>query len=385
MAVAGVLGCAQEYRAVIHWRGGARPFASPSVDALTSVRWTRTVNDVSEGVITIAKAAAEDCCGLLGEIEPWVHELSIYRDNDLVWQGPIVRTVESRSSMRIEAQDVAAWLGRTINTMVLRFVLLDPLLPAHAGPVQEIADTIIQTNLLDPTWSTPPDWCRVVPYIVRDDSPTITKFEKDGSTDAAIWLVPVLKILDEELVPRGLEYTTVGRALLLGRPQTALDRPQARLTLDDIAGDVELIKDGASGAAIVWATNQVQDDIALAGFGLSGYTSTAYGRLDALILSQAENMDGYDLLQLAQASIVGRFPVPIGLSIPTGARLAASAPVTMDQLVAGVRLDVEATGMCSEVAVAYRLTDVEVEWSDSGEQVAVSLVPLGNDPAPPGG
>jgi hypothetical protein len=35
------------------------------------------------------------------------------------------------------------------------------------------------------------------------------------------------------------------------------------------------------------------------------------------------------------------------------------------------------------VAVAYRLTDVDVEWGDSGEQVAVSLVPLGDDPAPP--
>ncbi|MET9945275.1 hypothetical protein [Streptomyces sp. NPDC006341] len=381
----GVLGCAQEYRAVIHWRGGARPFTSPTVEALTSVRWNRTINDQAEAVVTIAKATALECCGPLGEVEPYVHELSIYRDSDLVWQGPIVRAVESRTAWRIEARDVTEWLARIINTQVLRFVSTDVTQPKHVGPVQEIADTIIRLNVNDPTWSTPPDWCRILPYIARDDAPTTTRFEKDGTTDTAIWLVPVLKVLDDELVPRGLEYTTVGRALILGRPQTATDRPQARLTLDDIAGDVELIKDGPSGAAIVWATNQVQDDISQAAWGVSGYTNTAYGRLDTLQLSQAENMSGYDLLQLAQASIVGRFPVPIGLSIPAGSRLTASAPVTIDQLVAGVRLDVEATGMCSEVTVAYRLTDVDVEWSASGEQVAVSLVPLGDDPDPPEG
>ncbi len=367
---------------MIHWRGGSRPFTSPGVDGLTGVSWNRTVNDTSEAFITIAKGEAPDCCGLLGEIEPYIHELSIYRDEELVWQGPVVRTVESRSTFRVEARDVTEWLARTINTQVLRYVNVgDPVMPA--GPVQGIAESIIDLNISDPGFSTPPDWCNILPFIVRDDSPVLTRFEKDGSTDAAIWLVPVLKILDEELVPRGLQYTTVGRRIVLGRPQTAADRPLATLTLDHIAGDVEVIKDGPSGSAITWATNQVREDIADAAFGLSGFTNTAYGRLDSLVLSQAEDMDGYDLLQLAQASQVGRFPVPIGISVPNGSRLTSDAPVLMEELVAGTRLNVITTGMCSNVTVAYRLTDVDVEWGDAGEQVAVSLVPLGNDPAPP--
>ncbi|MFF2612384.1 hypothetical protein [Kitasatospora sp. NPDC058046] len=354
------------------------------MDSLTHVKWNRTINDVSEGQVTISKSLAPDCCGLLGDIEPWVHELTVYRDSELVWQGPVTRVVESRTSLRIEGQDMAAWLGRVVNTYRLRFV--NATGTTHAGPVQEIADTIIRLNVSDPGLSTPPDWCRMLPYIVRQDSPVTTRFEKDGSDDASIWLVPVLRILHDELVPRGLQYTTVGRALVLGRPQTASDRPQARLTLDDIAGDAQLIKDGPSGAAIVWATNQTGNDITGASWGLSGYTNTAYGRLDSLVVTQAENMSGYDLLQLAQASMLGRFPVPISLSIPAGSRLTATAPVTIDQLVAGVRLDVEATGMCSAVTVPYRLSDVEVEWSDQGgEQVGVSLIPLGYDPPPPGG
>ncbi|MGW1989567.1 hypothetical protein [Embleya sp. NPDC001921] len=377
------LGCPQEYTAVIHWRGGSRPYTSPGVDALTSVRWNRTINDISEAAITIAKDEAPECCGLLSDVSPWIHELSIYRDGALVWQGPILRTIENRlrGQLRVEAVDVAAWLGVTMNTYVLRFV--DNVGPTQSGPVQQIAETIINLNINDPGFSTPPDWCNILPFIVRNDSPNPIKFEKDGSTDVAIWLVPVLQIMDDELVPRGLEYTTVGRRLILGRAQTASDRPQARLTLDDIAGDVEIIKDGTSAAAIVWATNQVKEDIADAAFGLSGNTGTAYGRLDRLVLSSAENMDGYDLLQLAQASIVGRFPTPIALSVPNGSRLLPSAPVTIDQLVAGVRIDVTATGMCGDRTVGYRLSDLEVEWGDSGEQVAMSLVPLGDDPPPP--
>jgi hypothetical protein len=381
--MAGVLGCPQQYSAVIHWRGGSRPFTSPGVDALTGVAWNRTVNDTAEAFITIAKGKAPDCCGQLGDVEPYIHELSIYRDGALVWQGPVVRTVESRDTMRVEARDVTEYLARTINTEVLRYVSTNTALPKHAGPVQQIARSIITLNLNNAGFSTPPDWCNVLPFIAEHDTTVLTKFEKDGTSNASIWLVPVLKIMDDELVPRGLEYTTVGRRLVLGRPQLAGDRAQATLTLDHIAGDVEVIKDGPSGAALMWATNQVRDDISDAAFGVSGFTNTAYGRLDSLVLSQAENMDGYDLLQLAQASIVGRFPVPIGLSIPNGSHLTADAPVTIDQLVAGARLNVITTGMCSSVAVAYRLTDVDVEWGDSGEQVAVSLVPLGDDPAPP--
>ncbi|WP_424639934.1 hypothetical protein [Embleya sp. AB8] len=353
------------------------------MDSLTSVRWSRTINDVSEGVVTISKAGAPECCGLLGDIEPWVHELSIYRDGDLVWQGPIVRTVEGRRSVRVEARDMIAWLGKLVNTLVLRFVSLNPADPLHAGPVQEIAEAIIRANVNDPDFSTPPDWCRMLPYIVRDDSPVLTKLKKDGKFDSSPWLVYVLKILNDELVPRGLEYTTVGRSVLLGKPQTITDKAQGRLTLEHIAGEVELIKDGPSGASLVWTTNQNQTNLEIGSFGIGGFTDTEYGRLDHLVLSQAEEMDPYDMLQLAWASMIGRFPVPPALSVPTGSQLTTDAPVSIHQLVAGVRLDVEATGMCSNVTVPYRLSDVEVEWGEFGEQVAVSLVPIGTDPPPP--
>ena len=373
------LGCAQEYRAIIHWRGGSRPFTSPSVGALTAVKWNRTVNDTSEAIITIAKGAAGvECCGQLGQIEPYVHELSLYRDSELVWQGPVTRTVENRTTFTVEAKDVTEWLARCVNTTLLRYVSTNHADPMHTGPVQEIAESIIRLNLASGFLATAPDWPVMLSFIVRDDDTVSASFEKDGSDDASVWIVPVLQIMDDELVPRGLEYTTVGRSLILGRPQTTADPAQARLTLDAFAGDVEIVRDGSTAATLVWVTNQDDQQISGSQFGVSGVVEPYYGRLDLLVRSQAEGLTGYDLWQMARASYNGRNPVPTTMSIPDGSSLAWSAPVSMRQLVPGVRLDVAATGMCNDLSQPYRLSDVEVEWGDTGEKVGISLVPLGD-------
>ncbi|MFI9463752.1 hypothetical protein [Streptomyces xiamenensis] len=368
-----VLGCAQEYRAVIHWRGGGRPYTSPAISSLTSVSWSRSLNDISEASITVAKSGAgPECCAQLGAIHPWVHELTIYRDRDLVWQGPVSAVVESRDSIRIDALDVIAWLGRTVNTTLLRYVTANADAGGRRrGPVQWIAEHIIRTNLTS-ALSVPPDYPGMLNYIVRQDGPT-TRFEMDGESNSAVWSAYLLTVM-EELAKRGLEYTTVGRTLLLRGPADETTPAQARLGLADIAGDVEVIRDGASAATHGWATtqraNQI-DDGRTAGWGATG---TPYGRLDWLVTSEADTEDA-ELLDMAKEARRGRYPAPTGISIPSGSRLAATAPVTMQQLVAGERIDVSTASYCMETVQAFRVGDVEVSWGNSGEQVAVSLVP----------
>lgn len=372
------LGCAQEYRAIIHWRGGGRPYTSPAVDSLTQVRWSRTINDVSQAEISIAKSAAgTECCGQLGKIEPWIHELSIYRDSDLVWQGPVLRLRETTPTLTVEAWDMLAWLRRVVNTFWLRFVDIEPDDRGRKrGPVQEIAETIIRTNLVDSSLSVPPDWCNVTPYIVRQDAETTTKFEKDGENNDAVWAEYVLNVLDEELTPRGLEYTTVGRSMVLRGPADAEDAPQVRLFPEDILGDVEVVRDGTEAATFAFATTQETRDISGGLTVGTGEVGTPYGRLDWLVRSTAENVDEDDLRQMARQVLGGRYPAPTTITIPDGAQLAPTAPVTIHQLVAGERIDFVAQGFCMEVEEGFRLADLEVTWGASGEQVGISLVPL---------
>jgi hypothetical protein len=368
-----VLGSPQEYRAIIHWRGGSRPFVSPSVDALTELSWSRTVNDISEAQVTIAKAGAAECCAQLGQVEPWVHELSLYRDLDLVWQGPIARQPrETRSSFVLEAQDVLGWLARCQNTWLLRYVTDTPdAAGRRRGPVQWIAEHIVEANLTSP-FSDPPDYPNLLQHIVREDGPA-ARFEKDGSSNAAVWSARVLDIL-HELALRGLEFTTSGRSLLLRFSKRESDRAQARLTLDHIIGDIEVIKDGSAAATYAWATSQRSHDISDGATAGTGEIGTPYGRLDWLVASATDAGEA-ELEQMAREALRGRYPAPLVVSVPTGSRLAPTAPLSIQQLVAGERLDLTTEGFCMQTTAAFTLSDVEVGWGASGEEVAVTLVP----------
>jgi len=380
--MADVLGCAGEYRAVIHWRAGHAPYTSPSVDALTAVSWNRTANDVSEASITIAKAGAQDCCAQLADLHPWAHELTIYRDADLVWQGPVTSPVrETRDSFVISAQDMLAWLARTVNTTQIRYTSTQPDTQGrHRGPVQWIAWDLLDKNLRGPL-SMPADPADILPYVRRYDSEDSVSFEKDGSDNTAVWNEYLLTIFDDELAKRGLEYTTVGRSIILRGPATAKDPAQARLTPDDIAGDIEVTRDGSSAATYAFATSQQQDDISGGLTVGTGTVGTPYGRLDWLVKTSADGVDEDALRQMARQALRGRYPAPTTITIPSGSRLANTAPLTIHQLVPGERIDFVTTGFCMEIMQGFRISDVDVEWGTSGEQVAISLVPLGSHDA----
>lgn len=371
-----VLGCPGDYTAVIHWRGGAQPYLD--LESLTAVSWSRTINDVSEASVTLARAdLTADCCTALGRIEPWVHELSLYRDRELVWQGPVVRPRFSRDSITIEAQDVFAWLDKLVNTYPVRYVTAGAdALGRRRGPITYIAYNHLRLNLTDPALSVPPDYPQILPYLVRRDAglPTIS-VEKDGSDNATAWTAYLGNIF-REWTKRGLTWTTVGRTLLLrGRPDSSA-RAVALLTLDHIAGDVEVIKDGTQAATYSFATSQQGQDISDGRTLGTGQIGTPYGRLDTLVSLQEEDATDADLRQAALTGLSGRYPAPTVISVPDQAQLTADAPVTIRQLVPGERLDVLADSMCVPIAQGFVLSDVDVTWQDGSEKVGIALIPL---------
>jgi phage replication-related protein YjqB (UPF0714/DUF867 family) len=383
----GVLGCAQEYSAVLHWRGGGQVYGTPAITDLTAVQWGRTYNDTSSAQVTIAKPGlAPDCCDALGRAEPWIHELTLYREGELVWQGPIIRARERRADFVIEALDVMAWMDKVVNTFRLTFTSRGPDADRRPGPVTKIAETVLRLNLVESGLSQfDPDWPRVMDYIVRRDTPNTITFARDGDEHRGIWAAYVGDVL-RELVKRGLGYTTVGRSIVLCGDAT-LDSPAlARLTVDDITGDVELVRDGTSAATSSWASNQRPDPNGAAFNGtrteVVGSFTTVYGRLESLIHVE-QNDDGdhvdevvADLRAAATADMAGRYPAPIAIGIPDGSTLAATAPVQINQLIPGQRFDFVTEQFCTRIGQGFMLTDVQVQWTQDGEQVGISLVPL---------
>jgi hypothetical protein len=371
------LGCATTYSAQLHWRGGAQPYASTAMDRLTEVTWNRTLNDVSEASITVLKGdISGECCAALGEAEPWVHELTLYRDGELVWQGPIVRTTSRRDSIVISAQDVTAWFDHLVNTWRVTYTAATADSSGRkAGPITQIAYNHIRLNLSASALAVA-DYPGIMNYmIVRNAGLPTIKVEKDGSSNTAIWTAYLGDML-REWAKRGLTWTAVGRAVMLRAKPTSNTRAQARLTMEDFTGGIEVIKDGTQGGTYGFATTQDQQEISNGKTLGYGRTKTAYGRLDVLVSIDEEKVTDADLREAAKDAIAGRYPIPVTISVPDGAALAATAPVKLQQLVPGERFDVLAESFCQPVLQGFALTDVEGSWQNGQEKVGVTLTPL---------
>ncbi|MFE6405125.1 poly-gamma-glutamate hydrolase family protein [Streptomyces alboflavus] len=378
----GTLGCVGRYTAVIHWRGGAQEYESSSTSALTKVSWGRTANDTSEASVTLVQTALDPaCCRALFDAHPWVHELTLYRDSELVWQGPIIRTTRARPSglITIDAQDVTAWFEKVVNTFRVTYTKTKPDARGRKkASVAYLAWNHLRLNLVESTLSKPPDWCGIMPYVVRRESKNVITWEKDGSSNKTVWTA-YLSTLIEELVKRGLAYTTVGRRLILRELPDFDSQPQARFAADDFAGDIEIIRDGASAATYCFATSQQTQDVSKGRTLGYGKTGTAYGRLDRLV-EVAGDEDGKvadaTLRALAKVGIWGRGQVPLTVSLPQGSTLTPTAPVTINQLVPLERFDLLVDD-CTPVEAAFALGDLSVTWEEGqGEKVACSFIPL---------
>lgn len=371
------LGCASTYTAQLHWRGGAQPYESAAMDRLTEVTWNRTLNDIAEASVTVLKGnVSAECCTALGEAEPWVHELTLYRDGELVWQGPITKTTSRRDSIVIQAQDVTSWFDYLVNTWRITYTAATADAQGRkAGPITAIAYNHIRLNITGSSLAVA-DYPGIMDYIIVRSTglPTI-KVEKDGSKNTTIWTAYLGTIL-REWAKRGLTWTTVGRSILLRAKPTSATRAQARLTMEDFTGEIEVIKDGTQGGVYGFATTQDQQDISDGKSLGYGRTKTAYGRLDVLVSLDEEKVTDADLREAAKDAIAGRYPVPVSISVPDGSALAATAPVTLRQLVPGERFDVLAESFCAPVLQGFALTDVEGSWQNGQEKIGITLVPL---------
>lgn len=371
--MSGVLGCAEQYRAEIRWSGTAGPqaaqvFTVPALNLITSITWNRVLNDTAEAKVVIAKQGmGADCCGQLGSVREWAHELWIWRNDPFrgeqcVWQGPVVTIAETRTTITITANDVTAWLALCANYVNINYKGYD---------ATDIAARIIQRNLTA-SLSTPKDYPAMLPYIVRENCGSKPTYKK------GTWIAYVLDIV-EDLADYGFQYTTVGRNLYLRDIKTEAARTQARLTGADLIGDITVTRNGLGARTNGFATNQQanQDTGVYEGKAYVASTpGTPYGRLDGIANLSDEDATTAQLKAAALAVKGSRYPAPVVLDAGQNAQIAPTAPVTIEQLVCGETFDVAMDDFCMPVQQTFRLTEVAAEWTDGTEKVTASFSSL---------
>lgn len=74
---------------------------------VTDLSFNRILNDISEAQVV----STTGCCDCLSDVNPWEHELAIYRNDEQVWVGPIMDMEfnHSEETVTIDAKDLLVW------------------------------------------------------------------------------------------------------------------------------------------------------------------------------------------------------------------------------------------------------------------------------------
>lgn len=356
------LGCATAYHAAIHERGGGRKMFD--LDRLTAGSWQRRLSDVSQGQVTVAKGqAGAACCAGLAVVEPWLHELSLYRDSALVWQGPVTRTIEDADLFAIEARDMAEW--------VRRWRAMLPGGPGHLGPDDAVRHIqyLIDQHLAQ-GGSADPGLAAHIQYVY-------------GASTSELDIAPSTLIGDVlDSLDTAVDYTTVGRRLVV-MPQrhTYGGDPVALLSEGHVSGTVEISLEGMEAFTGAVATGSAPEDDP-EGTPVWAVRSNAEGMQRSghrWTTTDVDSTDPDTVAAYAARAARGCYPVPLVLRVQDGASLSPAAPLSVEQLVCGVRVDIAVgQGWCRQAVGATRLAGAGGQWGErTGEQVTVSLVSMG--------
>lgn len=354
----GRLGCGVN-EAFITWKGGAPRFMA--LPAASSVTWGRDLNEISEAEVVIALGATtdEECCDLLGDIEPWCHELHIVRDGQTVWAGPVTEPVYNVDKVTIKAKDVLAW-----TTVRVAEVPIDYTVATGSGPADwtTIAETVLDVAFAE-------DDPAVLQYVSATPTGYVGEQLFPAYTDTAFGQL-------DALAGTGLDYTVVGRTIILSSENTPAS-PIAALTDDMILGDVQLTKSGLLQGNR-WFVHFDKDDEAIPpGPGVAEATDFAcYGPIERIRSTDVALANVESANVVAQTYVAASSTAPRLLEVPDGSRISPEAPWDIMAMIPGCRVDVAVTRLCVDATQSFRLTSISVRQQDGDEEVTISLGPL---------
>lgn len=374
------------YKVLAYDRGGKR--IRGEITPLFNLTWGRTRDDISTCTFTTNGFTA-DCCALLSDLRCWAHEIVVFRNGERVWEGPITRIAYSADSVSIEARDVMVYVYRRIMRQGYndRYIATrDPRtgkVTGGTGPksVVERAALIIQNALA-------PSDPNVLPYLTRFD------FDDDAQEARAVadWQKTAWEEVDDLAATGGLDYTTVGRRIMLWDTSRPVGRI-AELRDKDFFTSPIITEYGMSACTAFGVTSNsgVHGVYRFPGeatgvLGPIELLASAYGEADsgtpvgAMTPSQRSDKQA-KLNKQAARNANGRWPSPLVVRIPDNSRLHPSAEVGINQLVPGVFIPLRAKTVCREFAQVQKLDSMTVTVDAAGGE----LVQVVMSPAPGAG
>lgn len=350
-------GC-EIHTAYVYDRGAKRRIAE--ITGMTSLSWERVADDISFADITVVNPGPT-CASVLSSMEAGRQEIVIFRGPQRVWEGPLTLMTYTRDAVAIQARDVLHYGYRLAQSRDY-----DNRYP-NITTVVDRAYLELQTELGRRESENPP--INVVPYlrkITRSDDAKTSRY-------TTTYQKTVFDDVDDMAANSGMDYTVVGRSIILHDTNTSLGKT-ATLTENDIIGDIIVTMYGMEMATFAAVTG------ADGAYGVYGGTDGYYGRVE-IVDDAYDEESGTDaptqaeLNSQAQRNLSGRLPTPVQVRVPDGSRLSPNCPITIDDLVPGVLVPLRATLTARTFSQMQKLRKLKVIEDTSGEQIQITLIP----------
>lgn len=351
---AGTLGTG-EYAASIFSRDGTTELLT--LDGTTAIEWGRVRNAYSEASVTVQASLRPECWSELGDVHTWANSLVLFRDGDRVWEGPIVTIPLSSTAVTFQARDVLAWPTRR-RVRSKRVIKKD-----------DPAESVLDEGELTLTRAMSPDDPNVLAHlrIIADPDPPTTKRD----------LKPNQGYHYDDLVAltgSGLNFTAVGRSIVLWTDNVVLGRTEVLVPERDTVNAVELIETGADLATRVTAAAEKEAGTYTPS-DLPGGVSPFYGLHDMLTDPRGRKHTAY-LETVAQRAQRRAYPAPTRVTFPQDARLDCAAPLPISTLVPGTVVPVVSDATPRRIDATFILESLKVTVGENGDEtVAVTLAP----------
>lgn len=351
-----ILGCG-DYEIYIQSRGGGDVRA---IFPWTSIQWTRTLDDTSQATV-----AADGTCGNPnGDILPWRDEISIIRDGQQVWVGPVYQPASNPnnlpSQMQIVARDITAWwdhrlihndLDYSTNPTDLAFIL------------QAISEDAMNPD------NSPGLYVTATPCgILGTPTMLATQHQIAGSQIRT-------------LTNSGVDWTCLNRDVLMGGAVVPVDPIRPTFT-DEHFVNVPTVTPDGSVQANGWIVRG-------SGSGVAG--DTIYGAAQdndaAMVYGLLESVETDSSIQdntTAQSAAQSRLNLTAAPVTITNGVLDPTAPFPVNTLIPGALCYVSLSNTVIPVEGQFRLGDVSgslTAGDNQIEQVVVNFQPVGTNPA----
>ena len=118
-------------------------------------------------------------------------------------------------------------------------------------------------------------------------------------------------------------------------------------------------------------------------YGLVEQLASAYGEAESTgneetLTSESRTRLEEVLTEQAERNIGGRWPTPVVVRVPDNSTLAADTPLQINDLVPGVWIPLRAKSAVRELAQWQKLDFMQVEQTEQGERVMVTMSPAPN-------